>query len=120
MSQYGLKLSTATAQEVFDHVVNHLRAQGRPCLNGSECLYRNEEGEACAAGCLIDDNDYTSDMEQTAWEDVSHEYDFPRVHTSLISDLQRAHDNWRFKQTSAIIEQSFSEIAKRYNLKVPV
>lgn len=61
----------ASGQEVFDFVVNHLRAQGKRCSNEIyACSYRgyndnDEQGKklACAIGCLIPDSLYCTWME---------------------------------------------------------
>lgn len=58
--------SDMTNQEMFDAVVRHLLAQGRPSvrIDGVGCLYRREEESAgvvlrCAIGGLMDDATYT-------------------------------------------------------------
>lgn len=95
-------LSTATAQEVYDQVVAHLRKQGKksyidPALvNGdvqAGCLYRGPDGLQCAAGCLISDEEYKSEMEGKPWSDVVHHGLAPINHEELIDNLQRIHDS---------------------------
>jgi len=52
------------AQEVFNTVVAHLRAQGKQSLSkDGTCAYRGEDGLKCAAGILIEDNEYVPEME---------------------------------------------------------
>lgn len=47
------------AQEIFDKVVNHLRKQGHRSLSeDGRCLYRGSNGDKCAIGCIISDEDY--------------------------------------------------------------
>ncbi len=60
-----------TLQETYDKVVAHLRKQGIRAMkqepNGfSACVYRNNEGLKCAAGCLIPDEKYSPYMEGMA------------------------------------------------------
>lgn len=58
-------LPQASEQEVLDQIAVHLLTQKQKCNNGKDqtdpnyqCLYRNEEGLKCAAGCLIADDEY--------------------------------------------------------------
>lgn len=59
-------------QSTFDTVARHLRRQGRPSVHPVADptrhvkyggAYRGTEGCSCAAGCLIPDELYSSDME---------------------------------------------------------
>lgn len=63
-----------TAQEIFDKIVSHLRAQGVKSIEFGggpdllqpgevRCLYRGPLGTKCAVGCLISDEVYDEDME---------------------------------------------------------
>lgn len=53
-----------SGQEVFDTVVNHLRAQGKRALNQNGiCSYRTSDGLKCAFGILIRDDEYFPGME---------------------------------------------------------
>lgn len=46
-----------TLQEIFDKSAAHLLKQGRQSItsrpNGKSCLYKDENGNMCAVGCLI-------------------------------------------------------------------
>lgn len=103
-------------QEVFDAVVNHLRAQNKKCLNvAGHCVYRNGEGDKCAIGSMIPDEVYEIGMEQKMlstlvyhWEGLKHLDPF----SDLLGDLRHVHDaekveNW---------EKAFQAVAKSYNL----
>lgn len=90
-------LEKATAQEVFDQVVNHLREQKVPSEDdsGDMCMYRKEKDGVvlkCAAGCLIADNEYDPLMEGSCWE--SEKFFVPVEHQELIRSLQKVHDNY--------------------------
>ena len=53
-----------TAQEIFDHTVAHLRAQGARAINDNgECEYLSKDGKKCAAGCHILPEHYKPDLE---------------------------------------------------------
>lgn len=53
-----------TNQEIFDRVVRHLAKQGRPAAyDDGTCAYRMPDGEACAIGCLIPDENYSRRLE---------------------------------------------------------
>lgn len=115
------------AQEVFDKVVNHLRAQGEPAIDhaAGACKYRVEATGGrvlkCAIGCLIDDNDYNPDMESHNLNKLlSNEKALPlgplrnllTQHSQLLHWLQVTHDT--FPQSSW--EMQFKVIAEVYQL----
>lgn len=92
-------LNKATAQEVFDQVVNHLLTQGTKSINEEmRCMYRGLNGTKCAAGCLISDEEYQKEFETLKWGALP----FPSVHDRLIDELQTIHDSygpgeWHYK-----------------------
>lgn len=55
--------SKKARQQVFDTVLAHLRKQGAPAIHDGGCVYRAENGNRCAIGCLIADTDYDPLME---------------------------------------------------------
>jgi hypothetical protein len=100
---------TLTAQEVFDQVVNHLRAQGRRAVanndidNNQYCKYRLNEDNVilkCAAGCLIRDEEYSDWMDNNITFDAVLANNKCPVsfinrlgdHENLIMALQQIHD----------------------------
>lgn len=50
-------------QETFDIVARFLLNQKEKSTNGKLCLYRGPNGTKCAAGCLIPDDKYFSELE---------------------------------------------------------
>lgn len=86
-------LPDATEQEVFDQVARHLLTQQKVSYSPSHdmCAYRSPFG-ACAAGCLIADDEYTPEMEGKAWDQLVMGCNVPHKHTELISTLQAVHD----------------------------
>jgi hypothetical protein len=80
-------------QLVFDTVAKHLLTQGKKSLGISgNCLYRNEQGLKCAAGCLIPEEQYNVYMEGSTWSDlVLKEHVSNHCH-KLIDMLQYLHD----------------------------
>ncbi len=53
-----------TEQQLFDTIVNHLRAQGRKSLNeDGKPAYRGVNGCRCPIGAMLLDNDYSPKME---------------------------------------------------------
>jgi hypothetical protein len=91
-------LNEATAQQVFDQVVDHLRKQGVQSKNHTTgfCLYRYGALK-CAAGCLIADDEYTPMMDGGdggTWSFLTIAIKgFPTAHVELIQALQRLHDS---------------------------
>lgn len=89
-------LPQATEQEVFDQVVIHLFTQKTKSVDGNNetCVYRTPDGKKCAAGCLISDEEYDSDIEGEAWTKLVEKGFAPNAHVKLISALQRVHDHF--------------------------
>lgn len=115
-------LPNATAQEVFDQVVTHLRKQGAKSLSGDGetnyaggplCLYRGAGGMKCAAGCLISDDEYDqATYEGVDWPSLADVGTVPETHCGLISELQSIHDS----DSVARWEREFAELANRCGL----
>ena len=88
-----------TNQELFDTVVNHLVAQGRPAMDNSsgDCFYRDGLGRKCAIGCLIPDDKYHTGMEGRAvisCPDVAGAAGLALDQLDLARALQTVHDVW--------------------------
>lgn len=88
-----------TAQEMFDFVVRKLREQGKPSYNYDVGICQYRYGALrCAAGFLIDDDEYRTEFEDDAPTartfakalDPQHPL---REHMSLACALQCAHDD---------------------------
>ena len=118
-----------TAQEIFDTVLAHLRAQGVASVGDGPigcltCMYRTPSGLMCAVGCLIPDEIYTPDMEGEDAYYVVRRYLIPAgligdESDPLLADLQWAHDTRMPRepaQSLADWEQHMSAIASRHGL----
>lgn len=111
-------LSSKTEQEVFNHVAIHLLTQNavsrgmRPDRSGAECLYRNEDGLKCAAGCLIGDDEYVKSFEGQVWRDLIAKGLAPEAHARLINDLQFMHDRAKPED----FEKKLRALAAEYHL----
>jgi hypothetical protein len=105
-------LATATAQQVFEQVRDHLLRQRRQStLDGgvkSTCAYRGVDGLQCAAGCLIADEEYSPRLEGSGWGS----YIFPDSHRDLITQLQRIHDH----KPVELWEASLRSVATKHGL----
>jgi hypothetical protein len=114
------ELDMKTAQEIFEEVSKALIAQGEPCISSGNCKYRHvrEDGKVlkCAVGFLIPDHLYDVRMENMGVtqligeiepfneessrnkkniSDKLNEFRHDLIpHIPLLSDLQRAHDQW--------------------------
>lgn len=107
-------LKDATAQQVFDQIVDHLRKQGRKSRNESSgsCLYRYGDLK-CAAGCLISDDEYSTELEFTTWTDLCEEGKAPGYHRTLIKRMQEIHD----QSSEELWEDRFEGLASYFKLK---
>ena len=58
-------------QVTFDRVAEHLLTQSKKSQSaGGSCLYRNNQGLECAAGCLLTDRTYRKSMEGDTVDEV--------------------------------------------------
>ncbi len=91
-------------QEIFNKVADHLFKQGCQSLmekyDETKCAYRGNNGTMCAAGCLIADEEYNSNMENRNIANLinSHDgwkskYDRDTI-IGLVSNLQIIHDTF--------------------------
>lgn len=125
-----------TPQEIFDKVVNHLRAQNSKAMGPNTevhganttmayradkmiCMYRAPDGKKCAAGCLIQDDEYSEWMEGISMDGVIYHprcppslYERLREHLNLIAWVQSIHDTNIVDQW----ESSLEFAARRFNL----
>ena len=109
-------LPQATAQEVFDQITQHLLKQGKAAISATgACRYRIETAEGvlkCAAGCLIADDEYNREWENTDWPALVSGKLVPNSHERLIYRMQGIHD---CKLPRKWI-RSFQEIAAEFSL----
>lgn len=110
-------LPQATAQEVFDQVARHLLTQNEKSSDDSGCVYRTADGLACAAGCLMADDEVDDEWNaDVAWAELVERGVAPKEHQDLIEDLQGAHDSF---PTQAWPER-LKAIADNYGLSTAV
>jgi len=115
-----------TPQQVFNRVWqwfvtdDHAQARG---LNG--CSYRMENGERCAIGCCIPDDDRFEKILRLDEGDFSTLQDkfpdevdeiFDGVPDSFLLDIQRCHDRHRFGEYK---RDALVEFANDHQLTVP-
>lgn len=114
-------------QEIFDTVATHLIKQGGPAMNvrGTDCAYRAQDGKMCAVGCLMTDEEYTSDFEgngvveliDKGWRPQGVDRMTPKMR-SFLQELQTAHDNCLDEIGIDAWRARMVYIAGRYNLKM--
>jgi hypothetical protein len=86
-------LDTASAQEVFDQITEHLLTQQKRSVAGPGCMYKTTDGLRCAAGCLISDEEYREEMEGYDWRGILDTFSIANNHMALIVSMQRLHDD---------------------------
>lgn len=113
-----------TKQTLFNRVVRHLRAQGKPAASptSGNCYYRVRDAQTdavlkCAIGCLIPDARYTPDMEGQAaeWKAVREAAGLEQTHLRLAMRLQAVHDT----KAPSEWEKELQTVAKHYRLRMP-
>ena len=106
-------LETSTAQEVFDFIATHLLTQGKKSQQRDRhCVYRTSENLSCAAGCLMDGNEYKIGFEGLSWGELVTYGRVPSAHELMISEFQVLHDS----QYPAYWYAGIENIANRYKL----
>ena len=118
------ELKTATRQEVFDVIVNHLLTQNEKSMGPSEkdpsnevCKYFGPRGLKCAAGCLIDDYEYRSDLENSNWSGLVSSGKVPYAHQDTITALQCIHDSDSVKNWERCLRQYAEKNLVKFNWK---
>jgi hypothetical protein len=112
-------------QQVFDTVTAHLIAQGGAAVDDKGlCKYRMTDGRSCAVGCLIPDELYTSDMEESSTTEpgirACLEQMYPEGYDSdLLCALQACHDNLLSKNGLGVWAVDMRRLALAYDLIVP-
>lgn len=118
LGEYGDKLETMTAQEVFDVACDHLLTQMKQSVEYiydinegiAKCLYDGGDDICCAAAPFI--KGYNEGMEGKGWSAISH----TNLHGELISGLQRLHDEDDLGEWAQVLK----EIAVSQKLTFPV
>jgi hypothetical protein len=113
--------------EIFNHVVDHLRRQGKASkltesCGDQICAYRGDGGAMCAVGALITDDEYQESLEgcgiHTLLKDgilpsSLHERLLP--HEEMLADLQNFHDDKLSYKDGAFSKESEERLIKLRN-----
>ncbi|MGF6978990.1 hypothetical protein QFZ94_007505 [Paraburkholderia sp. JPY465] len=102
------ELARMDTQAVFDHIAQHLLAQGARSTHRltGDCLYRSAKGRACAVGSIIPDAVYSAAFEHNRitrlfwllgrpeFRTAHHEFfcDFLLANSTLLTQLMVIHD----------------------------
>ena len=122
-------------QEIFDKVITHLvtqKVQSRTNSDWGGCAYRGENGLSCAVGCLISDEDYRPEMDDSDVIEMGtdigailnvfpHLPEWMRLNRDLLSDLQGIHDtdyDTAFSFSDDDFREDVIHVANAHNLKV--
>lgn len=119
-----------TNQELFDIVWNALNLQGLTSMGSSEtgvllCSYRGSKGRKCAAGHLIEDDEYDPRMEAQTVRQLLNTWNFKNINLEnahFVQMLQNAHDTCMPRNRGTSLEAWRSEmhkLAEMYSLTVP-
>lgn len=107
-------LHEATEQQIFDQVAQHLLKQGRRCVRlGGGCVYRGPNGMKCAAGALIDDDEFNPRLDSSGltWLMAVAGGLVPAAHANFVRGLQNLHD-----QELGQFEPKLREFARAHKL----
>ena len=125
-----LKVKSLTDRsDIFNHVVDHLRKQGKQSLLQAEnnCAYRGDGETMCAVGCLMIDDEYHPSCEGNTiefllWETTLAPSLKERVkpNFAMLMDLQDFHDSNLQYEDGTFTESCelyISELRKKWNIK---
>lgn len=119
-------------QEAFNKVWNHFVVNnGKPSINGSTCMYRQDQTPTCAVKCavglLIPDEEYHPEFDSRG--DNSIYIIFKKLPTlqqyglDFLSSLQIVHDRvnqqWNDENRAEWFEVGFRKVADTYFLTIP-
>ena len=115
-----------TNQGAFDRVVRHLskmtaQAAG-PARSGVHCVYETENGQQCAAGCLIKTKKQRLDLNEGGAVKVPWFYDSDLSY-ELVSRLQTTHDTSFYWNSAGFNHSGYKrleEIANMFGLNTKV
>ncbi len=113
-----------TPQEIFDKVATHLSNQGHRAISedGKHCFYLMPNGDKCAFGCLIPENEYEPRFETHdvvgVLRNMIDPFHYPvlnsfKGHEDLLLSLQNAHDS---DYSEHPIENRLIVVASNFNL----
>ena len=120
-------VASATAQDIFNYVAEHLLTQNRQSLIHTNPSLFGELGDEgvewptpilyCAAGCLLKDNEKVRNIvnercEFNSWDQLSRKGYTPNNQIELIDDLVIVHDRFDPEQWRAQLK----EVAKKHKL----
>jgi len=132
MTEYtpDIDISTATRQQMFDFMLNHLRNQGGPsvddptgeAIGDSACTYRGDNGRMCAIGCMVPDSSY-----KTAFEGLPAPEYLTKVGVTLDNETQdflevaqsKLHDGIAYVKLDTFLmhlEKNAIELTEEYQL----
>lgn len=113
-------------QEIFNTVVRHLHAQGKPCIVKGICRYRGPDNTRCAIGALILDEFYTPEMEgkgvtmDSVWQALQKSLnDSLTGERAFFVGLQTVHDNWP-NSNFRPLPYRLKNFAEQYNLDTKI
>ena len=112
-----------TEQEAYERMRAWLGREGASKSENSAglCVYRKGDGNKCAVGALIPDEEYDEDFERQEIEDVVNACpSLDGLDVVFLRYAQGAHDNvtWQEANFSAAAVTRLDEVALEYGLEV--
>jgi hypothetical protein len=123
-----MKTSTFDIQQAFDKVVKHLLTQGMKSTDSitGYCQYRGDSGRSCAVGCLIDDLDYSPNLEGNTVMTLGEHYPAAKImgvtvqdisvdDLNILGELQAIHDTVPCSDWRSTLEKMAKERNLNFN-----
>lgn len=110
-----------TVQEVLDEIAQALIKQGKQCIDDKDCIYGDSEGNHCAVGWLLPENDdYLMSFRGTintmirTKHSLGENQDFLFENNNLLYEIQQLHDS----ESKLLRNYSLNEIKKKFNFNM--
>jgi hypothetical protein len=115
-----------TKDEMFFKVVTHLVKQGHRALGDRRCRYLTPNGDKCAIGCLIKDEDYSEDFEKQSVGSLLDPCDpllkdpeliaLYKENGELMNSLQDLHDTYFDSGITSYFQDRVIFLAEEYDI----
>lgn len=118
-----------TNQEAFDKMVTHLASMTEPCKEDGTCIYLNSEGQRCAVGALLtqEEAEFFSAEEDLSASGIFHhsrKTSIDHLNIEMLGDVQYVHDSsYNWKRGNGLNESGLDKlrvIANIYKLDTAV
>lgn len=94
LTQFINYITEASLQNIYNKICKHLEDQGRSSKLSGSCFYQDGQGNKCAIGCLINDDEYDTSIEYKTTKQLIALLHIPidNEREKFLNDMQILHD----------------------------